>query len=91
APLGIAADTQQILITEGASEGIDLLMRYLLKPGDTVFVVDPGYYNLFGLLRLHGVQLVGVPHTPNGPDPEACERLLRDHKPKLFFTNSILQ
>jgi len=89
--VGINAELPQVLITNGASQAMDLVVRHLLKPGDTVFVEDPGYYNLFGLLRLHGVQLVGVPHTPNGPDPEACERLLRDHKPKLFFTNSILQ
>lgn len=89
--VGVQAELSQVLITSGASQALDLVVRHLLKPGDTVFVEDPGYYNLFGLLRLHGVQLVGVPHTPNGPDPEACERLLREHKPKLFFTNSILQ
>ncbi|MCO4865387.1 PLP-dependent aminotransferase family protein [Cupriavidus sp. WGlv3] len=89
--LGIAAELPQVLITTGASQALDLVVRHLLKPGDTVFVEDPGYYNLFGLLRLHGVQLVGVPHTPDGPDPDATEALLRQHKPKLFFTNSVLQ
>ncbi len=89
--LGIAAELPQVLITTGASQALDLVVRHLLKPGDTVFVEDPGYYNLFGLLRLHGVQLVGVPHTPNGPDPDTTEALLRQHKPKLFFTNSVLQ
>ncbi|WP_404992408.1 PLP-dependent aminotransferase family protein [Cupriavidus pauculus] len=89
--IGVQAELSQVLITSGASQALDLIVRHLLKPGDTVFVEDPGYYNLFGLLRMHGVQLVGVPHTPNGPDPQACERLLREHKPKLFFTNSILQ
>jgi len=89
--LGIAAELPQVLITSGASQALDLVVRHLLKPGDTVFVEDPGYYNLFGLLRLHGVQLVGVPHTPSGPDPDATEALLRQHKPKLFFTNSVLQ
>ncbi len=89
--LGIDAELPQVLITTGASQALDLVVRHLLKPGDTVFVEDPGYYNLFGLLRLHGVQLVGVPHTPTGPDPDATEALLREHKPKLFFTNSVLQ
>lgn len=89
--LGIDAELPQVLITSGASQALDLVVRHLLKPGDTVFVEDPGYYNLFGLLRLHGVRLVGVPHTPHGPDPEAAEALLRQHKPKLFFVNSVLQ
>ncbi|CAG9170391.1 aminotransferase-like domain-containing protein [Cupriavidus pampae] len=89
--VGINAELPQVLITNGASQAMDLVVRHLLKPGDTVFVEDPGYYNLFGLLRLHGVKLVGVPQTPDGPDPDAAEALLREHKPKLFFTNSILQ
>jgi DNA-binding transcriptional MocR family regulator len=89
--LGIEAEPSQVLITAGASQALDLVVRHLLRPGDTVFVEDPGYYNLFGLLRLHGVKLVGVPQTPIGPDPEAAEALLREHKPKLFFTNSVLQ
>lgn len=89
--VGVMAELSQVLITAGASQALDLVVRHLLKPGDTVFVEDPGYYNLFGLLRLHGVKLVGVPQTPDGPDPDAAEALLREHKPKLFFTNSVLQ
>lgn len=89
APLGIAADAQQILLTEGASEGLDLLMRYMLKPGDTVFVEDPGYYNLYGLLKLHGVRLVGVTRTASGPDLEHLHALLAQHRPRAFFINTV--
>ncbi|WP_322015914.1 PLP-dependent aminotransferase family protein [Paraburkholderia sp. J12] len=89
APLGIVADAQQILITEGASEGFDLLMRYLLKSGDTVFVEDPGYYNLYGLLKLHGVKLVGIPRTVNGPDLDHLHAMLAEHRPRVFFVNTV--
>jgi DNA-binding transcriptional MocR family regulator len=87
--LGIEADAAQILITNGASQGLDLLLRYMLRAGDTMFVEDPGYYNLFGLLKLHGVQVVGVPRTRNGPDVEALQALLQKHRPKLFFINTV--
>jgi DNA-binding transcriptional MocR family regulator len=89
APLGIAAEAQQILVTEGASEGLDLLMRYMLKPGDTVFVEDPGYYNLYGLLKLHGVRLVGIRRTPAGPDLEHLHAMLAEHRPRAFFVNTV--
>ncbi|RQH09922.1 PLP-dependent aminotransferase family protein [Paraburkholderia dinghuensis] len=89
APLGIVADTQQILLTEGASEGLDLLMRYMLKPGDTVFVEDPGYYNLYGLLKLHGVRLVGIRRTAGGPDLEHLHEMLAQHRPRAFFVNTV--
>ncbi|PYE23203.1 GntR family transcriptional regulator [Paraburkholderia silvatlantica] len=89
APLGIAAETQQILITEGASEGLDLLMRYMLKPGDTAFVEDPGYYNLYGLLKLHGVRLVGIRRTASGPDLDHLHAMLAEHHPRAFFVNTV--
>jgi DNA-binding transcriptional MocR family regulator len=89
APLGIVADAQQILLTEGASEGLDLLMRYMLKPGDTAFVEDPGYYNLYGLLKLHGVRLVGIRRTPSGPDIDQLNAMLAQHRPRAFFVNTV--
>ncbi|PLZ01789.1 GntR family transcriptional regulator [Burkholderia sp. WAC0059] len=89
APLGIEASPQQILVTHSASQALDLIVRLMLKPGDTVFVEDPGYFNLFGLLKLHGVQLIGVPRIASGPDLEIAEALLREHHPKLFFINTV--
>ncbi|TDN68641.1 PLP-dependent aminotransferase family protein [Paraburkholderia sp. BL10I2N1] len=89
AQLGIEADASQILITNGASQALDLLMRYMLKAGDTVFVEDPGYYNLNGLLKLHGVRLIGIPRTRNGPDLDAMQAQLKEHRPRLFFINTV--
>ncbi|WP_250452852.1 PLP-dependent aminotransferase family protein [Caballeronia sp. ATUFL_M2_KS44] len=89
--LGIAADLPNVTITNGASQALDLIVRTMLKPGDTVFVEDPGYYNLFGLLKLQGVRLVGVPRLANGPDIDVAEALLKQHKPKLFFVNTVFQ
>jgi DNA-binding transcriptional MocR family regulator len=89
--LDMPVDENQILLTTGASHALDLLVRYLTKPGDTVFVESPGYYNLFGLLKLQGVNMVGVPRGQEGPDVDALERLLTTHRPKLFFVNSVLQ
>lgn len=89
AQLGIRADTSQILITNGASQAFDLLMRYMLKAGDTIFVEDPGYYNLYGLLKLHGVRLIGIPRTRSGPDLDVMQAQLKQHRPKLFFINTV--
>src|SRR6201996_8535014 len=89
AQLGIQADASQILITNGASQALDLLMRYMLKAGDTMFVEDPGYYNLYGLLKLHGVKLIGIPRTRNGPDLDVLQAQLQLHRPKLMFINTV--
>lgn len=87
---GIAAAPSQILLTHGATQALDLVARYFLHPGDCVFVDDPGYWNLFASLRLLGVRLVGVPRRPEGPDIDAMQELLLEHRPKLMFTHSVL-
>ncbi len=87
--LAIEADTNQLLMTGGASQALDIIVRWLLRPGDTVLVESPGYYNLFGLLHLHRVRVVGVRRTAEGPDPEHLEALLKQYSPKLFFCNSV--
>ena len=73
------------------ARAMDLIVRRLTQPGDTVFVDDPGYSNLLSALRLRGLRLVGVPMTPTGPDPAVLEALLEQHHPRLFLTNTQLQ
>ena len=88
--LGVACDRSQVVLTHGATQALDLVARYLLKPGDCVLVDDPGYWNLFANLRLYGVDLIGVPRTGDGPDLQALDALLAEHRPKAFFTHSVL-
>jgi DNA-binding transcriptional MocR family regulator len=91
AGLGITARAGQILLTQGTSQALELVIRYLLKPGDTALVDDPGYYNMFGNLRLHGVEMLPVPRNPDGPDVDALEKLAAAHQPKVYFTQSVMQ
>jgi DNA-binding transcriptional MocR family regulator len=91
ADIGIAASPAQILLTQGTSQALDLVMRYLLQPGDCALVDDPGYYNLFGNLRMHGVEMLGVPRRPDGPDLAALEALAAARRPKVYFTQSAMQ
>jgi DNA-binding transcriptional MocR family regulator len=88
ADFGIGAEPRQIVLTHGANEAMDIVIRYFLPPGGTVLVDDPGYYPLFGKLKLAGARIVGVPRDIDGPNLEALERLLTLHRPRLFFTQS---
>lgn len=87
--LGIGADPRQIVLTHGANDALDLVIRYFLPAGATVLVDDPGYYPLFGKLKLAGVRIVGVPRLADGPDLEGLEQLLIQERPRLFFTQSV--
>ncbi|WP_093300417.1 PLP-dependent aminotransferase family protein [Variovorax sp. NFACC27] len=89
ADFGIGAEPRQIVLTHGANEAMDIVIRYFVPPGGKVLVDDPGYYPLFGKLKLAGAQVLGVPRLADGPDLEALERLLVAERPRLFFTQSI--
>jgi DNA-binding transcriptional MocR family regulator len=85
----ITASPSQILLTNGANHALDLLIRHLLVPGDTVLVDTPGYYPLFGKLTLSNVTIVGVRRLENGPDPEDFAAKVAAFRPKIFFTQSL--
>lgn len=87
---GIDAGADQILLTSSGTQAIDLICRFLLQPGDTVLVDDPGYFNFQALLRAHRVKIVGVPYTPTGPDVALFAEALATHNPRLYITNSAL-
>lgn len=87
-PLDIHVEDSRILTTAGASQGLDLIVRTLLTPGDCVVVESPGYPVLFELLRLHGISMLQVPRTPLGPDLAVLEQLFSKHRPRGFFINS---
>lgn len=85
----VGSSAERILTTHGASHAQDLLIRTLLKAGDTVLVETPGYGNLYRQLAFHGVTLLEVPRTRSGPDIQALETLLASHQPKCLFINSL--
>ncbi len=86
---GIGAEPGQIVLTHGANEAMDIVIRYFVPPGGKVLVDDPGYYPLFGKLKLASAEVLGVPRLADGPDLEALEQLLAAHRPRLFFTQSV--
>src|SRR3569833_2447529 len=65
-------------------------LSLLLRPGDTVLVDDPCYFNFLALLRAHQVKIVGVPMTPSGPDVTRFEAILAATQPRLYITSAAL-
>ena len=87
---GFGLRAEQLLLTGSGTQAIDLVCRFLLRPGDTVLVDDPCYFNFRALLRAHQVTVIGVPMTPAGPDIAGFETALATHRPRLYLTNSAL-
>lgn len=87
---GIEVGVDQILLTLSGTQAIDLLCRFMLKPGDPVLVDDPCYFNFQALLRAHQAKIVSVPYTPTGPDIARFNEALATHRPRLYITNAAL-
>ncbi|WP_342729184.1 PLP-dependent aminotransferase family protein [Bradyrhizobium sp. B097] len=85
---GLEVSPEQVLLTMSGTQAIDLICRFLLRPGDTVLVDDPCYFNFRALLRAHQIKLVSVPYTPSGPDVASFEAVLEAERPRLYITVS---
>jgi len=84
-------DAQDLLVTAGASHGLDLILKHFVRPGDTVLVEDPTYHLALDIIRDYDVQIMPVPVDERGLDVEAlASRLrapdLRVHRPALLYT-----
>ncbi|MFI5607894.1 PLP-dependent aminotransferase family protein [Amycolatopsis sp. NPDC051903] len=62
----VRADADDVLVTQGAQQALDLLCRVLLAPGDRVAVEEPGYRIARLLFRSHGADVAGVPVDREG-------------------------
>ena len=63
---GVACTPANVVVTNGAQQGLDLLGRVLMEPGCVVAVEDPGYPAARGLFASQGAQVVGIPLDEEG-------------------------
>lgn len=90
AELEISAAPEQILMTAGVTQGLDIVARHFLRPGDVVFVDDPAWFLMFGSFAALGAKVVGIPRLADGPDIAQLAELAALHKPRLYVINSVL-
>ncbi|HLK48526.1 MAG TPA: PLP-dependent aminotransferase family protein [Bryobacteraceae bacterium] len=88
---GTAGAGDDLLITNGCQQALDLIGRVLLRPGDPVAVEDPIYPGLKNLLSGMGAQLVGIPVGPDGMDVEVAARVLARERPRFLVVTSNFQ
>ena len=86
----IGAAPEQILMVSGITQALDLIVGLYVQAGDTVVVGDPAWFHMFGRFVSQGARLVGMPYTPDGPDLDALEALVKSWRPRLLVINSVL-
>ncbi len=83
--------SDDILITSGCQQALDLLQRVLIRPGDTVALEDPVYPGLRGMFSASGARLVGVPVGANGIEPATLRVVLERERPRLLVVTPNFQ
>ena len=79
---GVSTPIEQLLVTTGSQQGLDLVARVLIDPGDVILVELPTYVGAITAFRNVQASMVGVPQEADGIDLDALdatyERLRRD-------------
>lgn len=85
---GVQVGPDQLMVTNGSQQGIDLVARLMLDPGDSILIEGPTYIGAMQTLDAYEVDYVVIPVDDEGIDVEAMERRLDalDRKPKLLYT-----
>ncbi len=87
----LAAPADDLIVTNGCQQSLDLIGRVLLRPGDKVLVEDPVYPGLKSLFLEAGAQLIGVPVGPHGIDTDQLQAALDRERPRLIVVTSNFQ
>jgi DNA-binding transcriptional MocR family regulator len=89
---GLTVDPAEIVLTNGALEGLNLALQLLTRPGDAVLIESPGFYAALQALERLGLRAVELPTDPaEGADLEALETLIERHAPKACWLMTSFQ
>ena len=80
---GLRAD--ELIVTTGSQQALDLVGKTLLDPQDTVLVESPTFLATIQCFRLYGPTVMGVPIDEDGVDVDALEQMIQQHRPKLVY------
>jgi 2-aminoadipate transaminase len=88
---GTPSQVDNILITSGAQQGIELLARAFIEPGDYILTENPTYLGALQAFNYYQAQYCTVEMDAEGMIVEQVARQIETHKPKLIYTVSNFQ
>lgn len=83
---GLRIDPEQILITNGSQQGLDLIGKIFLNKGDRIVLEQPAYLGAIQAFSLYEPVFQTVPLLDDGIDLEQLEQILQQGPVKLFYT-----
>ena len=82
---GATLAPEQLIVTTGSQQALDLLGKTLVGPGDKVIVEGPTFLATIQCFRLYGADLISAPLDEEGVDVDRLERLIIEHRPKFVY------
>ncbi|WP_372824717.1 PLP-dependent aminotransferase family protein [Polaromonas sp.] len=82
---GVDVAPEGLIVTTGSQQGLDLLGKTMIGPGDKVIVEGPTFLATIQCFRLYGAELISAPIDENGVKTDELEKLMAEHKPKFVY------
>jgi DNA-binding transcriptional MocR family regulator len=76
---------EDLIVTTGSQQALDLLGKTLISPGDKVIVEGPTFLATIQCFRLYGAELITAPVDGDGVKTDELEQLIEQHKPKFVY------
>lgn len=83
--LGIQSRMENIMITGGAQQGIDMIVQALVPEGETIVTANPTYVGIIDIARTRRLQVQGIPMDDEGIRLDCLEYYLMEHQPRLIY------
>lgn len=83
---GIRSTPERVVVLHGSQQGLDLLTRLFIEPGDAVVVETPTYLGALQVFRGAGARLLPITLDDEGPRIDLLAQLLSRHRPKFIYT-----
>ena len=84
--LGLTAELENVLALTGSMQGLDLICKVVVNPGDVVLVEEPSFLGALQTFNIAQAKLVPVPLHTNGIHVDELEALVREYRPVMFYT-----
>lgn len=84
--LGLTAKLENVLALTGSMQGLDLICKAVINPGDVVLVEEPSFLGALQTFTVAQAKLVPVPLHTDGIHVNELEALVKEYKPVMFYT-----
>lgn len=78
-------DKDQVVVISGGQQGIDIITKTLVSPGDYILVENPTYSAAIASFKSRGAKIIGIPILEDGIDLDILDEHVKKYKPKLLY------